>query len=168
VVGRQLWAEPVAGGQEVGFEDRLEHDLRRHHDHPVGQARDAERPELAWFARLGDVRPPERPWPVVTGAQPLGEPVEELAHPGSHNVIDGDPIDARGSAVGTDLTPSPPEHVAAGDLVIEGMEAAIPILLSAAVEHALESTNPVHAHCAADGPSRYGTRQVLLLLPVHR
>jgi hypothetical protein len=46
-----------------------------------------------------------------------------------------------------------------GDLVIQGMEAAIPILLSTAVEHALESTNPVHALGAADGPSRYGTHQ---------
>src|SRR5215216_1844498 len=46
-----------------------------------------------------------------------------------------------------------------GDLVIEGMEAAIPILLSAAVEHALESTNPVHALGAADGSSRFGTHQ---------
>jgi hypothetical protein len=41
--------------------------------------------------------------------------------------------------------PSPPEHIAAGDLVIEGMETAILILLSAAVKHALESTNPAHA-----------------------
>src|SRR5919109_3801112 len=46
-----------------------------------------------------------------------------------------------------------------GDLVIEGVEAAIPILLSAAVEHTLESTNPVHALGAADGPSRFGTHQ---------
>jgi hypothetical protein len=39
------------------------------------------------------------------------------------------------------------------------VEAAILILLSTAVEHALESTNPVHALGAADGPSRYGTHQ---------
>ena len=34
-------------------------------------------------------------------------------------------IDARGSAISTDLAPSPADHVAAGDLVIQGMEAAI-------------------------------------------
>jgi hypothetical protein len=168
-MGRQLWAEPVAGREEVGFEDRLEHDLRRRHDHPVGQARDADGPELAWFARLGDVRPPQRLRPVGSGTQLGGEPVEEVANPGADHVVDGDPIDAGRAAVGTDLAPGLPEHVAAGDLVVEGLEAAIPILLSTAVEHALESTNPVHAHGVADGPSRHvGTHQVLLLLPVHR
>jgi hypothetical protein len=41
-----------------------------------------------------------------------------------------------------------------------GMETTIPILLSAAVQHALESTNPVHTQGAADGPSRnVGTHQ---------
>jgi len=48
------------------------------------------------------------------------------------------------------------------------METAILILLSTAVQHALESTNPVHTQGVADGSSRYGTHQVPLLLPVHR
>ena len=96
------------------------------------------------------MHPPQRTRPVGPGAQLRGELVEELAHPRAHHVADGDPIDARGSTVGTDLTPSPPEHVAAGDLVIEGMEAAILVLLSTAVEHTLESTNPVHAPGVAD------------------
>ena len=39
-------------------------------------------------------------------------------------------------------------------------------LLGTAVQHALESTNPIHTSAAADGPSRYGTDQVALLLPV--
>jgi hypothetical protein len=40
------------------------------------------------------------------------------------------------------------------------MEAALRFLLGAAVEHALESTDPVHAHGAADGPSLcLGTHQ---------
>ena len=47
------------------------------------------------------------------------------------------------------------QDVAAGDLVKERMETTIPILLGTAVEHALESTNPVHTQGAADGPSRY-------------
>jgi hypothetical protein len=105
------------------------------------------------------VNPPQRPRPVTTGAQLLGELVEEVAHPGTHDVADGNPIDARRAAVCTDLAPSLPEHVAAGDLVIEGMETAILVLLSTAVEHALESTNLAHASGAADGSSRYGTHQ---------
>ena len=159
VVRRQPGPEPVARGQEVGFEDRLEHDPRRRHHHPVGDTWNTERPQLAWFARLRDVNPAQRPRPVGPGAQPRGELVEEHAHPRVHDVVDGDPIDARGSAVGTDLAPSPPEHVAAGDLVMEGVEAAILVLLGTAVEHALESTNPVHALGATDGPSRDGTHQ---------
>ena len=114
------------------------------------------------------MNPPQRPRPVGPGAQPSGELIKELTHPRGDHVVDGDAIDARRAAVSTDLAPSLPEHVAAGDLVIEGMEAAIPVLLGTAVEHALERTNPVHALGAADGPSRYGTRQVLLLLLVHR
>jgi hypothetical protein len=94
--------------------------------------------------------------------------VEEVAHPAGHDIVDGDPIDARSPAVGTDLAPSLPEHVAAGGLVIEGVETAILVLLSTAVKHALESTNPVHAQGAADGPSRHGTQQVPFHLPVHR
>jgi hypothetical protein len=34
VVGRQPGPEPVAGREEVGLEDRLEHDPRRRHHHP--------------------------------------------------------------------------------------------------------------------------------------
>ena len=103
--------------------------------------------------------PSQRPRPVGPGAQPLGEIIEELAHPGPHDVIDGHTIDAGRPAVSTDLAPSLPEHVAAGDLVIEGVEPTIRILLSTAVEHALESTNTVHARGAADGSSRFGTHQ---------
>jgi hypothetical protein len=113
--------------------------------------------------------PPQRPRPVATGTQHAGELVEEVAHPGAHDVIDGYTIDARGPAIGTDLAPRLPEHVAAGDLVEEGVEAAIPILLGTAAEHALESTNTIHARGAADGPSlEIGTHRVPLVLPVHR
>ena len=168
VVGRQPGPEPVAGREEVGFEDRLEHDLRRRHHLPVGHTRDTERPQLPRPARLWDMNAPQRPRPVRSGTQLGGELVEKAAHPGSHDIVDCDPIDARGSTVGTDLAPGPPEHVAAGDLVIERVEAAILVLLGTAVEHALESTNPIHTRGVADRPSRYGTRQALLLLPVHR
>ncbi len=114
------------------------------------------------------MNPPQRPRPVRPGTQLHREFVEEVANTAGNDVADGDPIDARRAPVGTDLAPSLPEHIAAGDLVIEGVETAIPVLLGTAVEHALESTNPIHTKGVADGPSRNGTRQVLLLLPVHR
>lgn len=101
----------------------------------------------------------QRPRPVRSGAQPRGELVEEVANTVRDDVVDGDAIDARRAAVGTDLAPGPAHDVAAGDLVIQSVEAAIPVLLGTAVQHALESTNPVHALGVADGPSRYGTHQ---------
>lgn len=68
-----------------------------------------------------------------------------------------------------ELAPDPQHDVAAGDLVEEGVEAAIPILLGTAVEHALESTNTIHALGTADGPSlEIGTHRVPLVLRVHR
>ena len=111
---------------------------------------------------------PQRPRPVGIGAQLRGELIEELTHPQGDHVVDGDAINAGRTSVGTDLAPGPANDVAAGDLVIQSVEAAIPVLLGTAVEHALESTNLTHAHGAVDGPSRNGTRQALLLLPVHR
>ena len=101
-------------------------------------------------ARLRDVHPPQRPRLVRTGTQLLGELIEEVTNSAGNDVADGDAIDARRSAVCTDLARSPPEHVAAGDLVVQGVEAAILILLSAAVERVLEGTNPVHAFGVAE------------------
>ncbi len=168
MVGRAPRAKPVAGGQEIGFEDRLQHRLRRRHHHPIGHTRDTERPQLARPTRLRYERPPQRLRPVGPGTQLLGELIEKVTDPGTHNVIDGDPIDTGRPAVSTDLAPSLQHHVSAGDLVVDGMETAILVLLSTAVEHALESTNTIHALGAADGPSRYGTHQVPLILPMHR
>jgi hypothetical protein len=79
VIGRQPEPEPVAGREKVGFEDRLEHDPRRRHHHPVAHRGNPQRPGLPRPARLGNVNPPQRPRPILTGAQPGGEPVEELA-----------------------------------------------------------------------------------------
>jgi hypothetical protein len=97
------------------------------------------------------MNPPQRPRPVCPGLELHGELVEEVAHPGTHDVIDGDPINAERPTVSTDLAPGPPEHVAAGDLVIEGVETTILVLLGAALEHALESTNPIHTSGGARG-----------------
>ena len=106
------------------------------------------------------MHPPQRPRPVRPGTAASRRARRGSRPPRSarrRSMVT--PSTPGRSAVGTDLAPGPPEHVAAGDLVIEGMETAIPILLSTAVKHALESTNPIHAHGAADGPSRYGTHQ---------
>jgi hypothetical protein len=104
-------------------------------------------------SRLGDQDPPQPPRPICAGSKRSGGFVKEVAHPGGLDVLDGHAIDARGSAVATHLAPDT-AHDVAGDLVKQSMEATVPILLGAAVQQALESTNPVDTTGAADGPSR--------------
>jgi hypothetical protein len=129
---------------------------------------DPERPQLAWLARLGDTHPPQRSRPIPSGAQPPGELVQELIDPEALHVVDRYAIDTGRAPVSTDLPPRPAHDVAAGDLVKQGMKTAIPTLLGTALQHALESANPIHTQGVADRPSRYGTHQVPLILPVHR
>jgi hypothetical protein len=96
---------------------------------------------------------PQRPRPVHPGPQHRGELVEEIAHPGSLDGVDGHAINARSSVVSTNLAPGSAHDVAAGDLVKQSMETTITILLGTAVKHALESTNTIRTKGAADRPS---------------
>ena len=57
---RPFRSEPETHRLEVGFEDRLEHNLRRCHHHPVSHSRDAQRAGLTRLARLRDVNSPQR------------------------------------------------------------------------------------------------------------
>src|SRR5215831_20684167 len=50
-------------GWKIGFEDRIEHPHRRRHAHPIAQARDAQRPELA--VGLRDEHSSNRVWSVL-------------------------------------------------------------------------------------------------------
>ncbi len=84
-----------------------------------------------------------------------GELIEERPHPGPLDGVDADAIDARGAPVGTHVAPRPPHHVAAGDLVKQGVESTLGILLGAAIQHALEGSNAVQAIGLSDGPSRH-------------
>ena len=148
---------------EVGFEDRLEHDLRCRHDHPVGHSGNAERAGLPWFARLGNVHSPQRLRPISPGPKLPGESIEKgpnrLCVPG-FDIGDAHAVDPRGALVGGHVSPRSPHHVAAGELVEESVEATRPILLGAAIKHALKGSNGVQAISLSDGPSRdLGTHQ---------
>ena len=67
--------------------------------------------------------------------------------------------------VGGHINPRPPHHIAAGDLVVKGMEPTCAVLLGTAVKHTLESSNGVQAIGLSDGPSRIlGTHQRSSLL----
>jgi hypothetical protein len=89
------------------------------------------------------VDPPQRRRPVPTGPKRCREVTEEGCHPGRLDVGDGHAIGARRPSVGSHLVPGPFEDVAAGDLVEQGMEPAVWLLLGAAVEHALQGTDRV-------------------------
>ena len=71
--------------------------------------------------------------------------------------------------VGGHVDPCLPHHIAAGELVVKGMEPARPVMLGTAVKHALKSTDGVQAIGLPDGPSRsLGTHQRPSLLRLHR
>ena len=145
LVGRAPGPKPVAGRQEVGLEDRLEDQLGRRHRYPVAHGRDAKRPGLARLARLGDMDSPQRRRPVGPGPERCREVAEEGCHPGRLDVGDGDPIHAGRPSVCSYLVPGPEQDVAAGDLVEQGMEPAMGLLLGTAVQHALQGTGWVQA-----------------------
>ena len=162
-MGGPLRAEPETDRGEVGLEDRFENDLgRRHHD-TVGHRRDTQRPGLARLARLGDMNPSQRMGTIRLGHQLLGEPIEESSHPYDTHL--GDRRDCHavhpgGALVVRHINPCPPQHVAAGDLVVDSVETSAWILLGAAIQHALKGSNLVHLVGFADGSSRsLGTHQ---------
>jgi hypothetical protein len=153
LMGRALGPKPIAGRQEVGLEDRLQDQLRCRHRHPIAHGGDAKRPGLARLPRLGDVHPPQRRRPVAPGPKRCGEVAQEARHPGRLDLVDGHTVHAGRPSVGTDLVPGSPQDVAAGDLVVEGMEATVRLLLGTAVQHTLQGTGPVQAISLRGGPS---------------
>ncbi len=152
-MGRASGPKPIACRQEVGLEDRLQDQLRRGHDHPVAHARDPKRPGTTRLPRFGDMDPPQRRRPVGPGPKRCREVAEEGRHPGRLDVGDGDPIGAGRPSVCSHLVPGPEQDVAAGDLVVQGMEPALRLLLGTAVEHTLQGTGRVQAVGPRGGPS---------------
>lgn len=143
LVSRAPRAEPEARRQEVRLEDRFEDDLRRRHDHPVANGGDGERPILPRL-RLRDVDSPQRGRSIALPLECCGDLREELVDPGLLDGVDRDPVRSRSPSVCTDLAPGPLQDVAAGDVLIQGMEAAVRVLLGTAVKHALQGSRFLH------------------------
>jgi Recombinase zinc beta ribbon domain len=125
LLGGAFRAEPETDRAEVGLEDRLEHDLGGRHHHPVAHRRDTQRPGLTRPTRLGDVNAPQRLRPIRSRPHPFGEPVEEgphRLHAPSRDVVDANTVDSGVASVRGHVRPRSPHHVAAGDLVEQGME----------------------------------------------
>ena len=101
-------AEPIGTGEEIRLEDRLQHQLQRCLDHPVGDGRDPQAAQLA--ARLGDHPLPHRQRPETTVLQRSPQPVEVVGHPDPrHDRRGGAPVHPGG--LGTLVAPHPiPRH----------------------------------------------------------
>jgi hypothetical protein len=113
-------------------------------------------PELARLPGLGDVHPPQGPGPIRLGHKLCGELIEEGPYrldPPGFDTGDGNAVDAGGALVGGHVDPRSPHHVAAGELVVKGVEPTLRVLLGAAVEHSLERLEGVHTLVPSDGPS---------------
>ena len=168
LVSRALGPKPIAGRQEVGLEHRFKDQLRRRHRYPIAHAWDRQRPGTARLSWLGDIDSPQRLRPVGPSPKLRGELLKEGCHPGRLYGVDGDPIHARRPSVSTDLVPGPPQDVAAGDLVVEGMETTVRLLLGTAVQHPLQGTGRIQAIGSRGGPSLTGHSPILSLQHARR
>ena len=129
LVGGALRAEPEALRGEVGLEDGFEDDLGRRHDHPVS---------APWGCRAAGSHPACPASGCAPAATASGDtssarssaasPSRNTSHPVGAPVADrrnADAVDAGGTLVGRHVDPRPPHHVAAGDLVVEGVEPSV-------------------------------------------
>src|SRR5216683_3272074 len=112
----------------------------RLHDRSVPTGGYAERPELSRLPGLGNVDSPQGGGPVGPLLECLGDLFQEGVHSGGLDVLDADAVDTGGSPVLTDFSPGPGKHVGAADLVVEGMEPAVWVLLGTAAKRVGEGS----------------------------
>ena len=108
----------------------------------INSKRVTERPELSRLPGLGNVDSPQGGGPVGPLLECLGDFFEEGVHSGGLDVFDADAVDTGGSSVLTDFSPGPGKHVGAADLVVEGMEPAVWVLLGTAAKRVGEGSGP--------------------------
>ena len=110
---------------------------------------------LTWLSGLWDVHPPQGFRSIRLGLDLRGELVEEGPHPLCAPVLDrrdAHAVDAGSAVVGGNVGPCSPHHVTAGELVVKSVESTFRVLLGAAVEHALERLEGIHALGLTDRP----------------
>jgi hypothetical protein len=95
--GTPLRPEAVRRGPEIGLEDRLQHQRRRHLRHSVSDRWNAERPLPA--IGLGDISPQDRLRPIRACAQRGVELVEHALHAVLLDLRERLAIDARRAAL---------------------------------------------------------------------
>jgi hypothetical protein len=137
VVCRAPGPKPKRARQEVGFEYRLDDDLRRRLHDPITQRRDRKRTPLL-AARLRNEHPPRRKRPPPPIPQLRCQLVKHPAHAVLLDVLDGLPIDASRAVVGAHQLPRALHNIPAVDLVIERVEPSPGIGLGRPVKRSLQ------------------------------
>ena len=166
---RAWWAErfgrnPKLTGREVGLEDRLEHDLRCRHDHPVARPWGCRAAGSApGLPGLGMCTRRSGCGPIRTGPQLLRRArrgrLAPLDPPGL-DVGDADAVDPGGAWLAATSTHA--RHITSlrATLSKRAWNRRVRSCLALRYEHTLKSSNGVQAIGLPDGPSRYlGTHQ---------
>src|SRR3954447_17197453 len=119
--GVHLRAEAILVAQQVRFENRAQHQERRHLDHAVADARDPERALAAVALWNPDAQ--QGLWPVFTGAQLLPQLFQPSLSPIGSDLIERHPVDARGATIAVACPVGFFEDVSPADFVPWGVEA---------------------------------------------
>jgi len=117
-------AKAVRGVLEVGFKDRLEHDLTRLLPHPIPDGRNPERSLPS--VRFGDGDPQHRLRSVAPSPEGLLERLEKGCSALLLDVLYPDPVGASTTPMRSDFSPGPPQYSRPEDAVVERLESAIP------------------------------------------
>jgi site-specific DNA recombinase len=118
IVRRPPRAEPEAARQEIGLEDRLEHDLHRGLHDPVTNRRNRQRPLLPRRrARLRDINPPGGQRTVAALLQLGGQLIKQPGNPVLLDANQGDLVDARRAVITAHRDPRAPQDVPAAGFV---------------------------------------------------
>ncbi len=107
-------------------------------------------------ARLRDEHPPRRQRPPPPLPQIRGQLVEQPGHPVLLDIGQGGRVDARRAVVAAHLSPRPPQHVPAVDLVVQRVESTPGIGLGRPVQRMLQGTDRVTASPTRGGRDRRG------------
>jgi hypothetical protein len=102
-LGTLAWPVAEAAGQELGFEQRLDHLAGGLLDHPIGNRWDAQRAHAP--VGLWDLDPPHRRWDVSLGGEQPPSKGLELVLRVSVEAGDALPIDPGGTSVCPDVPP---------------------------------------------------------------
>jgi hypothetical protein len=143
IVRRPARAKPERAGQEVRFEDRLEHDPRSGLHDTITDRRDRQRPPLI-AAGLRNENPTGRKRTVAAVTKVRDQLIEQPVNPVVLDVGDGDLVNTGRAAITAHQLPGALQHVPALDLVMKRVEPSPGIGFGRPVQRALQVSDLVY------------------------